>query len=149
MSTNNISMSRYLVPLKPAEATTLGIPIFGYVNAGFPSPAQDYIEDRIDLTKAMINNPAETFLLRVTGSGFIDEMEEGDLLLIDRSIKPRSNDVILCFANGEYAVKRIIKKANRVFIQPLSRPHPVTEMKEGGELVVWGVVTYIMKKGSA
>lgn len=139
-------MKRVLVRLHPTDtAASLGIPIVGYVTAGFPSPAQDYLEDKIDLNQELIRNPAATFLARVSGISMSGDMEEGDLLVIDRSLPAKHDAIALCFVNGEFTVKRIHKKKDRVFLMPTNKLFPVIEVEEGGELVIWGVVTYIIK----
>ncbi|EMR02081.1 LexA family protein [Cesiribacter andamanensis] len=139
-------MERILVRLHPSESlATLGIPVVGYVAAGFPSPAQDYLEDKIDLNRELIRNPSATFLARVSGTSMSGDMEEGDLLVIDRSLPTKDDTIALCFVNGEFTVKRIRKKGNRLFLMPTNKLFPVIELEDGGELIVWGVVTYIIK----
>ncbi|WP_224995299.1 LexA family transcriptional regulator [Cesiribacter sp. SM1] len=139
-------MERVLVRLHPSESVaSLGIPVVGYVAAGFPSPAQDYLEDKIDLNQELIRNPAATFLARVSGISMSGDMEEGDLLVIDRSLPVRHDAIALCFLNGEFTVKRIHQKKDRVFLMPTNKLFPVIEVEEGGELMIWGIVTYIIK----
>lgn len=117
------------------------------IRAGFPSPAQDYINESIDLNRDLIDHPVATFYGRVTGDSMIEEgIETDDLLVIDRALEPENGDLAVCCLDGEFTLKRInIRPNGDIFLMPSNpayRPIPVTE---GHELVIWGVVTYIIK----
>jgi DNA polymerase V len=74
------------------------------------------------------------------------DMEEGDLLVVDKSLTPKNGDIALCFLDGGFTVKRIKKEASKVYLLPTNAKFPVVEMQDGQELIVWGVVTYVIKK---
>lgn len=121
-------------------------PLFeGKVPAGFPSPAADYEEDKLDLNRYLIKNPAATFFVRVSG----DSMEgagihHGDLLVVDRSIEPRDKSIVIAVINGELTVKRIKIKGKKVALEPENKNYPVQEIAEDTEFEVWGVVTNVI-----
>ncbi len=115
------------------------------VPAGFPSPAADYAEDKLDLNKHLIKNPAATFFVRVTG----DSMEgagihHGDLLVVDRSIEPRDKRIVIAVINGELTVKRIRIKGRKISLEPENKDYCVQEIAENAEFEVWGVVTSVI-----
>jgi DNA polymerase V len=117
------------------------------VPAGFPSPAADYEEDKLDLNKHLIKNPAATFFVRVTG----DSMEgaginHGDLLVVDRSIEPRDKSIVIAVINGELTVKRIRIKNKKITLEPENENYSVQEIAEDTEFEVWGVVTNVIHK---
>lgn len=117
------------------------------IRAGFPSPAQDYITETIDLNRDLIRHPVATFYGRVVGDSMIEEgIEEGDILVIDRALEPANGDLAVCCLDGEFTLKRIlIKPSGEIWLVPSNsnyRPIPVTE---GNELIIWGIVTYTIK----
>ena len=86
------------------------------VSAGFPSPATDYIEEQIDLNKELIKKPSSTFLIRVQGNSMIDhKITEGDVLIVDRSLKLKTNSIAVLNFEGELVVKKIVKKKKNIF----------------------------------
>jgi len=117
------------------------------ISAGFPSPADDFIELGLDLNKALIPHPAATFYARVKGSSMIDAgIGEGDILVIDKSLDPKDGDVAICFLDGEFTVKRMVCRDGGLLLMPANeefRPIPITEEND---FLVWGVVTYIIHK---
>ena len=117
------------------------------IRAGFPSPAQDYISETIDLNKDLISNPASTFYGRVVGDSMIEEgIAEGDILVIDRSIEPENDDLAVCCLDGEFTLKRIhISDDGHVQLVPSNRRYRPIEIREGDELIIWGVVIYTIK----
>lgn len=120
------------------------IPYFGHlVNAGFPSPADDFLEKHIDLNEYLIKNKAATFLVRVSGNsmqgvGIVDN----DILIIDRSIQARHNHIILAILDGEFTVKRLIKKGKSIILQPENTCYKPIEVSPEQEFKIWGVVTF-------
>ena len=90
-------------------ATSLELPLFGTgVSAGFPSPAEDYVELALDLNKELVKHPAATFYARVKGSSMIDAgIEDGDLLVIDKALEPKDGSIAVCYIDGEFTVKRL------------------------------------------
>lgn len=117
------------------------------IRAGFPSPAQDYISESIDLNKDLIQHPASTFYGRVVGDSMIEEgIEEGDILVIDKSIEPEDDDLAVCCLDGEFTLKRInITRDNRVYLMPSNRRYKPIEVTPDNEFMVWGIVTYTIK----
>ena len=118
------------------------------VSAGFPSPATDYIEDQIDLNKELIKKPSSTFLIRVQGNSMIDhKITEGDVLIVDRSLKLKTDSVAVLNFEGELVVKKIIKKKEKYFL--LSTKNNSTkeiEINTNLNTELWGVVTYVIHK---
>ena len=131
---------------RPDTTTQYEQPLFeAKVPAGFPSPAADYEEDRLDLNRYLIKNPAATFFVRVTG----DSMEgagihHGDLLVVDRSIEPRDKNIVIAVINGELTVKRIRLKGRKITLEPENKKYAVQEIAENAEFEVWGVVTSVI-----
>lgn len=118
----------------------------GGIAAGFPSPAQDYIDLSLDLNKTLIENPSSTFFGRVRGTSMVDAgIEDGDLLVIDKSLEPRDGDTVVCFLDGEFTLKYIQIEKEGVLLVPANpafQPIPVTE---ANHFCIWGVVTYSIK----
>jgi len=123
--------------------------MMGEVKAGFPSPAED-IRERLNLTDLLVRHKASTFFFRVDGVSMVDAgMDEGDILIVDRSVEPYNGCKAVCFIDGEYTVKRVAISESEVTLLPANetsgkyRPIPV---RPEDEFLVWGVVTYIIKK---
>lgn len=113
------------------------------VPAGFPSPADDYIERDLDLNEHLVKHPAATFFVRVTGESMTDAgVRNGDILIVDRSLTPSSGRVVIAVLDGELTVKRLLRKNGIVRLVSESDGHPDIEVPEGADLQVWGVVTY-------
>src|SRR5690606_38612368 len=92
------------------------------ISAGFPSPADDFLDINIDLNKHLIKNPSTTFYGRVRGDSMIDAgMSDGDLLIIDKSLEPRNGKIAVCFIDGEYTVKRISIEKDVVWLIEIGR----------------------------
>jgi DNA polymerase V len=116
------------------------------VRAGFPSPAQDFMELALDFNRDMIKNPTASFYARVKGDSMQDEgIESGDILLIDRSITATSGSLAVCIIDGEFTLKRVVKRGNRVTLMPANRDYSQIEITEENEFAVWGVVLYVIK----
>jgi DNA polymerase V len=136
------------VLLPAIDPTRLSLPLFSNrIPAGFPSPADDHVEDRIDLNEELIRNPPATFMIRVEGNSMIDaNIFAGDILIVDRSIEARDSHVIVAVVDGKFTVKRLSMKRGKVRLLP-ENPDPSyqpIEFKDGQELVVWGVVTNVI-----
>ncbi len=133
--------------VKPEEKTS-GLQFFeGRVQAGFPSPAQGEYADVIDLNRALITNPAATFCARVIGNSMIDAgINEGDLLIIDRSLTPHDGNIAVCFIDGDFTVKRLSMRDNRLFLTPANADYPELPVNEDSNFQVWGVVSHIIKR---
>ena len=117
------------------------------VSAGFPSPADDFKEIRISLDKELVKNQEATFYARVDGDSMIGAgLEDGDLLVIDRSLYPENGKIAICLVDREFTIKRIKKEKNRLYLMPENKKYKPIELKEGNELVIWGIVEYVIKK---
>lgn len=119
--------------------------IAGIVPAGFPSPALDYAEERIDLTKTLIENPLSTFLVRSTGDSMLNAfIPPNALLIVDRSLEAVNGDIVLAVLEGEFTVKYLKKNDFKCWLVPANRHYPDIEITPETEMKVWGVVTYII-----
>ena len=134
--------------LKPEKGNNLGQWLVEQgISAGFPSPADDFKEIRISLDKELVKNKAATFYARVSGESMVGAgLDDGDLLVIDRSLDPENGKIAVCFVDGEFTVKRIKKEENRLYLMPENKKYKRIEIKEGNELIIWGVVEYVIKK---
>ncbi|MDV7188536.1 translesion error-prone DNA polymerase V autoproteolytic subunit [Lutibacter sp. TH_r2] len=117
------------------------------IHAGFPSPAEDFQELRISLDKELITNEDATFYARVRGNSMIDaNIEDGDLLVIDRSIESRDGRVAVCMIDGDFTVKRIKLGDNCLYLMPENSKYKPIKITDENEFIVWGIVTYVIKK---
>ena len=134
--------------LKPKEGNSIGQWLIEQgISAGFPSPADDFKEIRISLDKELIKNSESTFYARVSGESMLGAgIDDGDLLVIDRSLEPENGKIAVCFVDGEFTVKRIKKEEDRLYLMPENKKYNRIEIKEENELIVWGVVEYVIKK---
>ncbi|MFZ4725615.1 MAG: LexA family protein [Paludibacter sp.] len=120
--------------------------IEGGISAGFPSPAQDYIDLKIDLNKELINNPSSTFYGRVKGSSMKDAgIVDGDILVIDKSLEPQDGDTAICFIDGEFTLKYIKIEPDAVYLVPANSKFQPIKITEENNFCIWGVVTYSIK----
>ena len=112
------------------------------VPAGFPSPAEDYIETHLDLNRHIIQNPAATYFVKVSGDSMVGAgIFSGDLLVVDRSLEPRHRDVVVAAVDGELLVTRLYCRKGAVRLLSENDKYPPIEIIEGQDLVIWGVVT--------
>ena len=117
------------------------------VSAGFPSPADDFKEIRISLDRELVKNKEATFYARVSGDSMVGAgLEDGDLLVIDRSMNPVNGKIAVCLVDGEFTVKRIKKIKKNFYLMPENKKYEPIEITEGKELIVWGIVEYVIKK---
>lgn len=116
------------------------------VRAGFPSPADDYVEKRIDLNEELIQHREATFFLRVKGQSMVDAgIDDGDELIVDRAITPEHGRIVIAAVDGELTVKRFFQRDGVVRLVAENPTHPDIELEEGQEMLIWGVVTKIIK----
>ena len=112
------------------------------VPAGFPSPAEDFIEDHLDLNEHLIHHPAATFFVRASGQSMVNAgIFDGDLLIVDRALSPQDGDIVIAVLFGELTVKRIRKRRDRLLLEPENAVYPVIEVPQEADFQVWGVVT--------
>jgi DNA polymerase V len=114
------------------------------VPAGFPSPADDYVDQRLDLND-LIERPAATFFVKVTGDSMTGaSIHDGDLLVVDRSLEATDGKIVIAAVNGELTVKRLSLKSGEVWLMPENSLYPPLQLKEGLDCVIWGVVTRVI-----
>lgn len=124
------------------------VPLYSHkVTAGFPSPADDYIEDRLSLDEHLIQHRESTFFVRakgnsMTGAGIFD----GNLLVVDKSLTPSSGDIVIAIVDGDLTVKRYIRRGDKFILKPENPRFKEIELQDGQELQVWGVVIATVKK---
>lgn len=117
------------------------------VQAGFPSPAQDYLNESIDLNHELVRHPASTFYARVSGDSMIgDGIDSGDLLVIDRSIEPADGDLAVCCVDGDFTLKRISLRDNLIWLIPSNEAFDPILVTPENKFEVWGVVTHTIKQ---
>ena len=127
---------------------TVEIPLLAsFISAGFPSPADDYLEDKIDLNRYIVQNPTSTYMMRVKGSSMVDaNIHEGDILVIDKSLKASDGMPVVCFLDGEFTVKTFKKVGNKAYLMPANPAYKPIEVTEEMDVRVWGVVVWILHK---
>ena len=117
------------------------------ISAGFPSPADDFKELRISIDREVVKNEEATFYARVSGESMQGAgLDNGDLLVIDRSLEPQDNKIAVCFIDGEFTVKRLKVEKACVYLMPENPDYPPIKVTEENQLLIWGVVTYVVKK---
>ncbi len=120
--------------------------IEGGIVAGFPSPAQDYIDLKIDLNTELIRNPSSTFYARVKGSSMQDAgITDGDILVIDKSLEPQDGDTAVCFIDGEFTLKYIRLEPDAVYLVPANPNFKPIKITEENNFCIWGIVTFSIK----
>lgn len=141
-------MSNDINIFSPDEAQRMDIPLSEErVAAGFPSPAEDYAAQGLDLNKEVIKNPASTFYARVSGLSMVDEgINEGDLLVIDKSVEPRNGSLAVCYIDGEFTLKRFSREGDRALLIPANKDFSPITVTADNDFLIWGIVTYIIKK---
>lgn len=123
-----------------------GIPLYSTkVRAGFPSPAEDYIESYLDLNEHLIKHPASTFFLIAAGDSMLGAgIEPGDMLIVDKSLEPTHGKIVIAAIDGELTVKRLSKSPQGLQLLPANATYPPITIRDSQDLVIWGVVTHII-----
>lgn len=115
------------------------------VQAGFPSPAEDYLERKLDLNEHLVERPSATFFVRVEGDSMLGAgIHKGDILIVDRSLEPISGRIVIAFLNGEFTVKRLKIDGEKISLLPENPKYPPMEIRPDSDFLVWGVVTYVI-----
>jgi DNA polymerase V len=148
MKVRKLYKSKELEIFEPDVSSRVELPLYQTgISAGFPSPAEDYIEGRIDLNTELIKNPSSTFFGRVNGDSMIDAgIGNGDLIVIDKSIEPRNNSIVVCVIDGEFTVKRLSKTSDGCFLLPENKSYKPIKVTAESDFRIWGTVTYSIKK---
>ena len=124
-------------------------PFIGAISAGFPSPADDYLDETIDLNKELITHPSSTFFGRVKGLSMKDAgIDDDDILIVDKSVIPRNGNTAVCFIDGEFTLKKIIIGKNSLTLLPANINYKPIVINEENNFLIWGIVTYVIKKMS-
>ncbi len=131
---------------KPGPSTDSQHPLFFVpVSAGFPSPADDYIENSLDLNRHLIKHPAATFFVRVKGESMIEAgIHSGDILIVDRSLEATDKKVVIAVIDGELTVKRISLIDQEVYLLPENEAYTPTKITDTMNFSIWGVVTNVI-----
>lgn len=121
-------------------------PVAAEIKAGFPSPAEDFVDQSIDLNKVLVRNPSSTYYARVSGYSMKDaNIDDGDLLIIDKSIEPSDGKIAVCYIDGEFTVKRIKIESDCCFLVPANSDFKPIKVTAENNFMVWGVVAHIVK----
>ena len=124
----------------------LSMPYIGRISCGFPSPADDHLDEAIDLNREYIKNKSSTYFGRVSGDSMIDAgLENGDLLIIDKSLKPKDGNIAVCFLDGDFTVKRIRIEEGKIWLMAENKNYDPIEITPDNELMVWGIVVHSVK----
>jgi DNA polymerase V len=132
---------------KPALQSVIALPLaYDGISAGFPSPADDFLDLSIDLNKELIKHPYATFYGRVSGDSMTGAgLDDGDLLIIDKSLEPQDGKIAVCFIDGEFTVKRIKLDTNSIWHMPENKKYNPIKVTEDNEFIIWGLVTSVIK----
>jgi DNA polymerase V len=130
------------------QSHDLSLPIYSNrVTAGFPSPADDHMEGKLDLNTHLIKHPSATFFVKATGDSMIGAgIHEGDILVVDRSLEARNGKVVIAAIDGNLTVKRLKKSGNDMFLSPENNNYKPIKLTENNDVVIWGVVTNVIHK---
>lgn len=116
------------------------------ISCGFPSPADDFLDLGIDLNKQLIKHPSTTFYGRVRGDSMVNAgLNDGDLLIIDKSLEPKDGKIAVCYIDGEFTVKRIRIEENIIWLVAENEKYQPIKVTEENEFLIWGIVTNVIK----
>lgn len=126
---------------------TYKLPLYGCsVRAGFPSPADDYIEMHLDLNDHLIHHPAATFFVRASGDSMVNAgIHDGDMLIVDRSVEPTHGRVVIAAINDELTVKRLSKLNGKIQLLPANDKYKPIDIAADADLIIWGVVIHAIQ----
>jgi len=144
--TKNMQSTQPLTFYAVEVDSTLPKKFIGDVKAGFPSPAGDFLNEIIDLNKYVTLHPAATFYARANGVSMEGDINDGDLLVVDKSITPANGKIAICYIDGEFTVKRIKIDAEGIWLMPTNERFKPILVTESNDLRIWGVVTYVIKQ---
>lgn len=136
-----------VVEIFKADTTTQQpLPLYlSRIRAGFPSPADDYLDRKLDLNEHLIRHPASTFFVKVKGDSMIGAgINSGDMLIVDRSIKPKDKKIVVAVVNGDFTVKRFHEKNDKQFLIAENSDYKPIEITESMDFEVWGVVIHVI-----
>lgn len=147
MKLRSLHQTSYLDLYSVNTNTALELPLAdGYIKAGFPSPAADFLDLSIDLNKELIKHPSATFYGRVKGDSMKNAgINDGDLLVIDKSLAIENNKIAVCFIDGEFTVKRIKIEKDCCWLMPENKDYQAIKVTEDNEFLIWGIVVHVIK----
>lgn len=143
-------MKREIEIFKSSFATILSLPFADDgIRAGFPSPAQDYMDKSLDFNRELISHPAATFYAKVVGQSMINAgIDEGDIIVVDRALTPRQDDIVVAYVNGEFTMKYLdlsMRDFGEIWLRPGNDSYPPFRITPDDDCVIWGVVSKIIK----
>ena len=132
-----------IYPLSPKKITLRTPFSLSYISAGFPSPAEPHLDKALNLHELMVENPASTFFVRVSGDSMTGAgIQSNDILVVDRSKEVQNNDIIVAILFGEFTVKRWVQRKQKAFLEAENPHYPPIEITSDSDFEIWGVVTY-------
>lgn len=135
------------VPVPVLVAGKIPLPLYSSVPAGFPSPADDFLHDHIDISSELIKHPQATFLLRILGHSMRDAgIFDGDIVVIDKAIEPQHGHIVIAVVDGDFTCKQLYRRDGVTKLVPANPDFPEIEFRDGQTLEVWGVVTSTIKQ---
>jgi DNA polymerase V len=142
-----IHSSRNIDFFSASTETHIEIPMIeGGISAGFPSPAQDFLDLSIDLNKALIKHPSSTFYGRVNGESMKDlGINDGDLIVVDKSLEPQNGKIAVCYIDGEFTLKTIKIENNECWLVPANEKFKPIKVEEDNNFLVWGILVHVIK----
>lgn len=143
-------MKREIEIFKSSFATILSLPFADDgIRAGFPSPAQDYMDKSLDFNRELISHPAATFYAKVVGQSMINAgIDEGDIIVVDRALTPCQDDIVVAYVNGEFTMKYLdlsMRDFGEIWLRPGNDAYPPFRITPDDDCVIWGVVSKIIK----
>ncbi len=146
MSALQVYSSKNMDIYSAETETELQLPLMEAVSAGFPSPATDFIDLTIDLNRHLIKHPSATYYARVKGESMRDAgINDGDLLIVDKSIDPADGKIAICYIDGEFTLKRIKIDLDGIWLMPANDRFKPIRIEQDNTLVIWGIVTFVIK----
>ena len=138
--------SKNLIFFTAETETSIELTLIPEIKAGFPSPAEDFQDQSIDLNKILVRNPSSTFYARVKGKSMQDAgLSDGDLLVIDKSLEPVDGKIAVCFIDGEFTVKRIKIGIDCCFLVPANLDFNPIKVTAENDFLIWGIVVHVIK----
>ncbi len=143
-------MNKELSFFLPKKSQANPLPLYlATVKAGFPSPADDFLDGKLDLNEHLIDHPAATFFVRVDGDSMRGaRIYQDDILIVDRSKEPSDKKIVIALINGEFTVKRIRIRDGNIFLEPENNDFPLIQIDPQWDFQIWGIVTYVIHKAS-
>lgn len=130
----------------PDAENPLKLPFVEGIKAGFPSPAIDFEDEKISLDKFLVKNHLATFYAKADGNSMTGAgIDDGDIMVIDRSLEPKANKIAVCCIDGEFTVKRIKIEKDGLYLMPENQDFEPIKVTESNQFIVWGIVTYVIK----